>query len=131
MGNTKNACFGYGILWIVTIALRWVISDPEGTLSDLLTFWIIHPVAVAVTAGYIASEGMTLIKWLFPIGLGLLYALIYTFTSALQSVLYTTHSLQSLVQIFPMDMFRNGLIFSLTGTVVGIIIYRVSLRKQN
>ena len=83
MGNTKNACFGYGILWIVTIALRWVISDPEGTLSDLLTFWIIHPVAVAVTAGYIASEGMTLKKWLFPIGLGLLYALIYTFTSKL------------------------------------------------
>ena len=38
MGNTKNACFGYGILWIVTIALRWLISDPEGTLSDLLTF---------------------------------------------------------------------------------------------
>ena len=35
-----------------------------------------------------------------------------------------------MVQIFPMDMFRNGLIFSLTGTVVGIIIYKVSLQKQ-
>lgn len=130
MGNTKNACFGYGILWIVTIALRWVISDPEGTLSDLLTFWIIHPVAVAVTAGYIASEGMTLKKWLFPIGLGLLYALIYTFTSKLQSILYTTHTLKSMVPFFPMEMLRNGIFFSLTGTVVGIIIYKVSLQKQ-
>ena len=56
MENTKNACVGYAILWIATIALRWVISDPEGTLSDLLTYWIVHPVAIAVATGYIAAN---------------------------------------------------------------------------
>ena len=67
MSNTKRACLAYGLLWIITIILRWIISDPEGTLSDLLTYWIVHPVAIAIVTAYIASEGMTWKKWLLPI----------------------------------------------------------------
>ena len=98
MENTKNACVGYAILWIATIALRWVISDPEGTLSDLLTYWIVHPVAIAVATGYIASEGMTWKKWMLPIGIAFFYALIDLFTGSLQ---YAINNHQSFMLYFP------------------------------
>ena len=106
MENTKNACVGYAILWIATIALRWVISDPEGTLSDLLTYWIVHPVAIAVATGYIASEGMTWKKWMLAI-------------NNHQGYIYIASTL---------EIFRNGLLFAAIGTIVGIIVHASSTK---
>ena len=126
MENTKNACVGYAILWIATIALRWVISDPEGTLSDLLTYWIVHSVAIAVATGYIASEGMTWKKWMLPIGIAFFYALIDLFTGSLQ---YAINNHQGYIYIAStLEIFRNGLLFAAIGTIVGIIVHASSTK---
>lgn len=122
MSNTKRACIAYGLLWTITIILRWIVYDPEGFLSDLITYWIVHPIAIVVAA-FIASEGMTLKKWLLPIGLGMLYSLIHTFTGQLRAALNNHNHVISI----NLELLRNGLLFALIGTVVGIIIYRITI----
>ena len=126
MSNTKRACLAYGLLWIITIILRWIISDPEGTLSDLLTYWIVHPVAIAIVTAYIASEGMTWKKWLLPIGIAFFYALIDLFTGSLQ---YAINNHQGYINIAStLEIFRNGLLFAAIGTIVGIIVHASSTK---
>ena len=124
MSKTKRACLAYGLLWIITIILRWVVSDPEGILSDLLTYWIVHPIAIAIASGYIASDGMTWKKWLLPIGIAILYALIDVFTGNLKYVLNNHEGYHYLAST--LELLRNGLLFAAIGTVVGIIVHAFS-----
>ena len=90
----------------------------------MLTYWIVHPVAIAIATGYIASEGMTWKKWMLPIGIAFFYALIDLLTGNLQ---YAINNHQGYIYITStLEIFRNGLIFAAIGTVVGIIVHAFS-----